>query len=104
MEPKGVQRRYVPHLKGLISGKVELEAQGRDSTFIICYALLKKAILHYKRALASFVLSTTVNMSMLLKWGEGQGGRERMEQNRNGTHLNLEDSDGVIQHEHFDRH
>ena len=35
----GVQRRYVPHFKGLISGKVELEAQGRDSSFTYCHAL-----------------------------------------------------------------
>ena len=60
MEPLGVKRRNVPHFKGLICAKVDLEAQGHDSTFIICHALLKKAILHYKRALASFVLSTTV--------------------------------------------
>ena len=33
LEPLGVQRRYVPHFKNLISGKKELEAQGRDSTF-----------------------------------------------------------------------
>ena len=38
LEPLGVQRRYVPHLKGLIGVKVDLEAQGRDSTFIFCHA------------------------------------------------------------------
>ena len=42
----GVQRRYVPHFKGLISAKVELEAQGRESTFTFCHALWNKAILH----------------------------------------------------------
>ena len=46
----GVQRRYVPHLKGLISGYVEPEAQGRGSTFTLGHARLKKAILHHKRA------------------------------------------------------
>ncbi len=46
LEPMGVQRRYVHHFEGLISGKVELEAQGRDSTFTFHHALLKKAILH----------------------------------------------------------
>ena len=50
MELLGVQRRYVPHLKGLISTKVDLEAQGRDSTFTFRHTLLKKAILHLKRA------------------------------------------------------
>ncbi len=45
LEPLGVQRRYVPHFKGLISVKVDLEAQVRDSTFTFCHAQLKKAIL-----------------------------------------------------------
>ena len=46
----GVQRRYVPHLKGLISGKLEPIAQGRDSTFTLHHTLLKKAILLHKMA------------------------------------------------------
>ena len=45
LELMGVQRRYVPHFKGLISGKVYLEAQGRDNTFTFFHALLKNAIL-----------------------------------------------------------
>ena len=45
LEPLGVQRCNVPHFKGLIYAKLELEAQGRDSTFTICHPLLKKAIL-----------------------------------------------------------
>ena len=32
LEPLGVQRRYVPYLKGPISGKVEPKDQGRGST------------------------------------------------------------------------
>ena len=36
----GVQRRHVTHFKGLIYAKVDLEAQGRDSTFTFCHALL----------------------------------------------------------------
>ena len=44
LEPLGVQRRYVPHFKGLIRAKVDLEAQGRDTTFTICHTLLKKTI------------------------------------------------------------
>ena len=43
-----VQRRYVPHLKGIIRGNLELAAQGRDSTFTFHHPLLKKAILHLK--------------------------------------------------------
>ena len=45
LEPLGVQRCYVPHLKGLISGNLELTAQGRDSTFTFRHAYLKQAIL-----------------------------------------------------------
>ena len=35
LEPLGVQRRHVPHFKGLIYAKVDLEAQGRGSTFTL---------------------------------------------------------------------
>ena len=45
---------------GLIYAKGELEAQGHDSTFTFCHALLKKAILHHKMALGPFVLHRTV--------------------------------------------
>ena len=48
------------HFKGLISGKVELEAQGRDITFTFCHALLKKAILHYKIEFGQILLHRTV--------------------------------------------
>ena len=60
LKPMGVQRRHVPHFKGLICAKVDLEAQGRDSTFTFCHAHLKKAILHHKRASGRFILSSTV--------------------------------------------
>ena len=42
----GVQRHYVSHLKALINAKVDLEAQGRDITFIMGHVHLKKAILY----------------------------------------------------------
>ena len=32
LEPLGVQRRYVPHFKVLISGNLDFESLGRDST------------------------------------------------------------------------
>ena len=66
MEPQGVKRPNVPHLKGLIYAKVELEAQGRDSTFTFCHALLKKAILYHKIALGPFVLHRTVCLIKLI--------------------------------------
>ena len=46
----GVQRHTVPHFKGLIELYLDLQAQGRDSTFTICHALVKRAILHYIKA------------------------------------------------------
>ena len=55
MEPLGVQKRYIPRFKGLIRAKVDLEVQGRDSTFTFCHSHLKKAILHRKRAKGVFI-------------------------------------------------
>ena len=45
LEPVGVQRRNVPHFKGLIMLNLDFEAQGRGSTFTFCHGHLKKAIL-----------------------------------------------------------
>ena len=39
---------------------LDIEAQGRDSTFTICHALLKKAILEGKTATVPFFLNTAV--------------------------------------------
>ena len=50
LEPLGVNRQYVSHFKGLISDKVDLEAQGHGITFTLCHTLLEKAILHHKIA------------------------------------------------------
>ena len=50
-----------------VSAKVDLEAQGRDSTFTFCHTLLKKAILHYKIEFVPFVSSTTVLQSKSFK-------------------------------------
>ena len=63
LEPLGVQRCHVPHFKGLIYDKVELEAQGRDSTFAICHVLVKKAILHLKRGFVQTHLLTIVRLN-----------------------------------------
>ena len=51
----------VSHFKGLISGKVELEAQESDSTFTFHDALLKKAILLHKMARVPFDLLIAVH-------------------------------------------
>ena len=60
LEPVGVQRHYVAHLKALINAKVDLEAQGRGSTINICHAQLKKAILHLKTATVRIFFCLTV--------------------------------------------
>ena len=45
-----VQRRYVPHFKGIIiCGKLELTAKGNGSFFTFLHVLLKKAILYGKK-------------------------------------------------------
>ena len=39
LEPLGIQRRYVPHFIGLVSGNLDFEPQVRDSTFAFLHAL-----------------------------------------------------------------
>ena len=60
LEPLGVQRRYVPHFKGMIYGKMEQEAQGRESTFTFHHSLLKNAISEGKSAAVQFGLHLIV--------------------------------------------
>ena len=63
----GVQRHKVPHFKGLISANLNPRAQGHDSNFTFCHALLKKAILHLKMATVRFHLNTAVRTVNLNK-------------------------------------
>ena len=58
----GVQRQYVPRLKGLISGKVELKDQVYGSTIKLCHAHLKKAILHLKTAIVRIFICPSVDV------------------------------------------
>ena len=60
----GVQRRNVPHFKGLINAKVDPEAQGRDTTFTLCHAQLRKPILLLE--MAKGVIFIFVNCMYLL--------------------------------------
>ncbi len=53
-EPVGVQWHNVAHFKGLIMLYLEFEAQGRGSTFTLCHAHLKKAILEGKTPKSRF--------------------------------------------------
>ena len=58
MEPLGIQRPTVAHFKGLINAKVDLEAQGCDTTFIMGHAHLKKAILYREMAKGAAIFSS----------------------------------------------
>ena len=54
----GVQRRNGPHFKGLINAKVDLEAQGRDTTFTLCHAQLKTPSLLLEMAKGAAIFSS----------------------------------------------
>ena len=58
--PLKVQGHIVPHLKGLISGKLEPRGLRCGSTFILYYALLKKAILLHTEGLVKTEMASTV--------------------------------------------
>ena len=58
----GVQRRTVPHFKGLIMLYLDFEAQGRDSTFTFHHAYLNKAVLLHKMARVPSDLNTAVRV------------------------------------------
>ena len=40
----------IPHMKALICGYLEPEAQGRGSSLILCYPIMKSGILYEKLA------------------------------------------------------
>ena len=56
--PLEIQSYTVPHLKALISGKLEPRGLRFGSTFILCHALLNKAILLHKRAYLADLFSS----------------------------------------------
>ena len=65
----GTTGSYVPHFKGLISGNLDFEAQGHDSTFTFLYAPEKKAILRLFYSLkiydnCSFSFSSKITFSV----------------------------------------
>ena len=49
-----VQVHTVPHFKGIISGIEDIGKPFCDSTFILCYSILKTAILLHKQGLVQF--------------------------------------------------
>ena len=55
-----VQVHTVPHFKGLISG-IDDVGNWCDSTFILCYSILKTAILLHKRGFVDSQMATTVS-------------------------------------------
>ena len=63
--PLEVQGHRVPHMKALISGKLEPRGLRCGNTFILCYTLLKRAILLHKIRFVWLVLATTVYVSKI---------------------------------------
>ena len=58
-----VKRCYVPHLKGLISGKVEFKDQGHGSTIIMGHALLNRAVLlHIMASIRRLMCNSTTGV------------------------------------------
>ena len=58
--PLEVQGHTVPHLKALISGKLEPSRLRCGSTFILCYVLPKTAILLHTEGLVKTEMASTV--------------------------------------------
>ena len=56
-----LQGGTVPHLKALISSKLEPRRLSCGSTFILCYVLLKKAILVHTEGLVKTEMASTVS-------------------------------------------
>ena len=62
--PVEVLGHTVPHLKALISGKLEPRGLSCGSTFILCYVLLKTAILLHTEDLVKTEMASTVYREM----------------------------------------
>ena len=63
--PLKLQGHTVPHLKGLMCGKMEVRGLRCGSIFILCHALLKNAILLHIEATVRIFFGPTVH---ILKW------------------------------------
>ena len=57
----------VSHLKALIRYNLEPRGQGHGSTFSICHALLKNAILLHTEANVKYIMNSTV-MFKFISW------------------------------------
>ena len=58
--PLELQGHTVPHLKGLMCGKMEARKLRCGSIFILCHALLKNAILLHTEANVKYIKNSTV--------------------------------------------
>ena len=59
----GVQRHNLPHFKGLIVLYLDVQAQGRDTTFTFHHAHLKKAVLYRKNRDRSDTFSSVCSLA-----------------------------------------
>ena len=68
----GVQEHTIAHFKALINAKVDLEVQGRDTTFTFHHAHVKKAVLHHKMAIGPLLLLICVSLLLIKSAGFSQ--------------------------------
>ena len=60
-----IEKSTKTHFKGLIVLYLDVEAQGRDSTFTFSHTQLKKAILLHKRAIGPLLLLFCVGAQVI---------------------------------------
>ena len=63
--PLEIQSHTIPHLKALISGKMEPRRLRCGNTFILCHALLNTAILLHKEAYRADLFSSHCTASYI---------------------------------------
>ena len=64
LTPLELQGHTVPHLKGLMCGKMEARKLRCGSIFILCHALLKNAILLHIEATVQIFIGPSVQVSI----------------------------------------
>ena len=68
LEPQRLQRCYVPHLKGLISGNLEPRAQGCDSILPSAIPFWKRPFYTYKRLAFNLFFAQLYLLNLYQTW------------------------------------
>ena len=93
--PLEVQGHTVPHLKALISGKSEPRGLRCGSTFILCYVLLKTAILLHTEGLVKTEMANTVTINTLQVAMSRVGNLFSLQRDKVGIAYTLKDEEGI---------